>query len=177
MQIYDILKQEHEELKGYLNELVAAESKEPSAELVEKIRGALIPHSRAEEAVFYNTLREFHDAKPKVMHSFREHLEAETLLRTLQMKEKIAGDWKATATKLKTAVEHHIAEEEDAIFKIARGHLTDAEAEQIGTAFQKLKQEKLDDGIMKSSLDLVANLMPTRFTERFRGFRREEKAA
>lgn len=177
MQIYDILKKDHEEVTQLMNELVNMSGKGDPHELVSKIRDALIPHARAEEAVFYNCLRTFDKAKDKIMHSYNEHLGAETMLRTLQVKEKIAGDWKKTAKELKAALEHHIAEEEGPIFNLAREFFSDQEAESIGMAFEKMKQETVGEGLMKTSLDLVANLMPPRFTERFRSFRTSDRAA
>lgn len=57
MQIYDTLKKEHEEVKGLLNDLInLKEDDDYRFILVEEIKTALIPHSRAEEAKFYNTL-------------------------------------------------------------------------------------------------------------------------
>lgn len=180
MQIYDILKKDHEDVTSMLNELVNMSGKGDPHDLVSRIRDALIPHARAEEAVFYNSLRGFDRAKDRIMHSFSEHLGAEAMLRTLQVKEKIAGDWKKTAKELKAALEHHISEEEGTIFGLAREFFSDDEAEKLGQAFEKMKAETIGEGLMKTSLDLVANLMPPRFTDRFRSFRtsdRGERAA
>jgi hemerythrin-like domain-containing protein len=176
MQIYDLLKSDHESLKGLLNELTSMTGKGDPHELVDKIRDAFVPHSRAEEAVFYNSLRAFDEAKSKIMHSFNEHLSAETMLRTIQMKEKVAGDWKKTAKELKTAIEHHVAEEEGEIFTLARRFFSDDESEAMGRAFSKMKEEVVGEGLMKTSLDLITNLMPPRFTDRFREFHSPKRA-
>jgi hemerythrin-like domain-containing protein len=177
MQIYDILVKDHDEVRQLLAELTGMTGKGDPHELVSKIRDALIPHARAEEAVFYNSLRGYDKAKDKLMHSFKEHFEAETLLRTIQMKENIAGDWKKTAKELKTALEHHIEEEQGQIFPLAREYFSDEEAESIGRAFEKMKTEIVDEGLMKTSLELVANLMPRRFTDRFRDFRVSDRGS
>jgi hypothetical protein len=44
-------------------------------------------------------------------------------------------------------------------------------------AFEKLKAESKEAGFLKSSVDLVVNLMPPRFTERFRRFDFSERAS
>ena len=165
MQIYDALKKDHEAVKGLLNELLSLDEQDDRHdEIVEQIRDDLIPHSRAEEAVFYNALRALNADRSEVMHGYKEHLEAETLLRTLQAKNSVGGDWKATARKLQEALEHHISEEEGTIFSIARSMLTDEEAEKIGAAFEKLKPEVKDQNIVQTSLKMVANLMPPRLS-------------
>lgn len=170
MQIYDILKKEHEEVKGLLNDLIALkDDDEYRFVLVEEIRSALIPHSRAEEATFYNTLRAVDADKSIVAHGFKEHLEAETLLRVLQVKDKINADWKSTAMKLQEALTHHILEEETKIFAEARKIFTTEEAEAIGEAFISLKPNFVNDGFMKSAIDMVINMLPTRLADSIRG--------
>lgn len=62
------------------------------------------------------------------------------------------------------ALEHHIQEEEGKIFVLARSILTDHEAEQIGRAFVALKPKIREEGIMKTTFDLIVNLMPPRFS-------------
>src|SRR4051812_42423759 len=105
MSIYDALKKDHRKVEELLNELVMLEENSGRApELISEIRDELVPHSRAEESVFYNSLRSLDQAKDIVMHGYKEHLEAETLLRTLQAKSKIDLDWKKTANDLRLAL-------------------------------------------------------------------------
>jgi hemerythrin-like domain-containing protein len=124
MLIYDVLKKDHDKLKPLLAELVQMGESEADAEdrekLITQIRDELIPHSRAEEAVFYNSLRSIDASKDVVMHAYGEHVEAEGLLRTLQAMEMINADWTAIARRLKDALEHHIKEEETTVFDAAR---------------------------------------------------------
>jgi len=178
MQIYDVLKKDHQEVKALLTELVSLpdDSKGASA-LVDKIRDGLIPHSRAEEAVFYNSLREVPEANGKAWHGYEEHLEAETILRSLQVASKTGMGWKPLAQKLKTALDHHVAEEEGEFFSLARRALSDTEATQMAAAFQKMKPEIKEQGLMGTTIDLIANMMPTRFTEAFKKGSKGRKAA
>jgi len=118
MHIFEALMKDHERLKDLLEELIALEESDHESrdDLVQDIRDELIPHSRAEESVFYNSLRALDADKDRVMHGYREHMEAEALLRTLQVEDKLNIGWKATAKRLKDAVEHHIRDEENEIF-------------------------------------------------------------
>jgi iron-sulfur cluster repair protein YtfE (RIC family) len=171
--IYDILKHDHDELKGILSRLEALDENADPTELVAAVRDALIPHARAEEAVFYNSLREYERAKAKIGHSFREHMAAEALLRTLQVKEKLPLDWKKTVRELRSALDHHIREEEGEIFPLARQFFTDEEAQMLGRAFEELKEKSAEKGFMGNSLELAANLMPPRFSDKFKSYRPE----
>ena len=86
MEIYEALKSDHEELKGLLNDLIALKDDDDYRYvLIEEIRNALVPHSRAEESVFYNTLRAVNADKKLVFHGYQEHMEAETLLRRTEV--------------------------------------------------------------------------------------------
>ncbi|MES3038123.1 MAG: hemerythrin domain-containing protein [Bdellovibrionota bacterium] len=165
MLIYDALHKDHEVVRGLLNELVALDYSDENRHsgLIEQIRNELIPHSRAEEKIFYNSLREMDTGKDVVMHGFQEHMEAEMTLRTLQLKDKIDADWKETALKLKKAIEHHIQEEESKIFTVARQVLTEQEATQMADAFERMKPELRNEGFMKNTIEIIANLMPPRF--------------
>lgn len=172
MLIYEALKKDHDTVKTLLNELVSlSESdKERSSQLIEKIKDELVPHARAEESVFYNSLRAIDSAKDIIMHSFEEHMEAETLLRSLQAMDKVDADFKSTAKKLQKAVEHHIKEEEGRIFNVAQQLFTQDEARMMAEAFEQLKPEVREEGFMRQTLDMVANIMPPRFAASLRTF-------
>ncbi len=169
MLIYEALKKDHEKVKSLLNRLLLLNEKsEHSEDLIQQIRDELIPHARAEEAIFYNSLRSIDSAKDLVMHGYGEHMEAEALLKRLQMSDAFNADWKETAIKLKNALEHHIREEEDRIFSVAKEILTEEEAEKLGDAFEQMKPDIKEEGFLGTTLDLIGNLMPPRFTKAFR---------
>lgn len=170
MDIYEALKKDHEEVKALLDELVGLRADdEYRFILIEEIRNHLIPHSRAEESVFYNTLRAVNADKKVVFHGFQEHLEAETLLRTLQVMDKLNVEWKATAEKLREAINHHIEEEETDIFAEARTAFTQDEAVSMCEAFEQLKPKIEQEGFVKNTVDMVINMMPPRLADKIRG--------
>lgn len=170
MLIYDLLKQDHEEVKNMLGDLIALKDDDDYRfVLVEEIKNALIPHARAEEATLYNTLRSVDADKSIVAHSFKEHMEAESLLRILSIKEKTNTDWRSTAIKLRDVLEHHISEEEGRIFSEARKMFTTEEAEAIGAAFSKMKPSFAGGGVVKNTYDMVINMLPPRLADSLRG--------
>jgi iron-sulfur cluster repair protein YtfE (RIC family) len=167
MDIYQNLKKDHDDVKSLLNELLSLSEKDDYRYiLIETIASELIPHSRAEEAIFYNTLRAMDANTGLVMHSYKEHMEAEGLLRLLQTKDKINFNWKETAQKLKEELEHHIQEEESKIFSIAQNLLTNEEAEQIGNGFVELKGEYKKNGAVMNTAEMLINLLPPRFASK-----------
>lgn len=169
MDIYEALKKDHVEVKALMDELV---SLRPDDEyrfiLIEEIRNHLIPHARAEESVFYNTLRAVNADKKVVFHGYQEHLEAETLLRTLQVMDKLNFEWKATAEKLRDALNHHIEEEESEIFAQARAAFSEDEAVAMCEAFEQLKPKIEQEGFVKNTVDMVINMMPPRLADKIR---------
>ncbi len=172
MTIYEALKTDHDKVKGLLNTLVSlGEGDEKQfASVVEQIRDELIPHSRAEEAVFYNSIREVNTAKDLAWHGYEEHMAAETLLRTLQAADKVDVQLNAVARELKSALEHHIAEEEGKIFSAAQHLFTEEEAVTMAEAFEGLKPKVKEGNIVQTTLDMVANMMPPRLAAPLRTF-------
>jgi hypothetical protein len=164
MHIFEALMKDHEKVKELLTELVSLDESETDSrrDLVKDIRDELIPHARAEESVFYNSIRALDSGSSETMHGYAEHMEAETLLRLLQVEDKVNMGWKATAQKLKDAVEHHIKEEESKIFSKARTLITQEEAKTLGDLFEKLKPQIQDEGILKTTLEMMVNTLPVR---------------
>ena len=122
MTIYEALVNDHRKVQDLLRQLVnlGAANEDDRHQLVQKIRDELIPHSRAEEAVFYNSIRAINTAQDLVWHGYEEHLKAEALLRTLQTADKLDADYKAVALKLQEALGHHIRDEEEKIIPVAK---------------------------------------------------------
>lgn len=175
MNIYEVLEKDHEEVKDLLSQLVSLdENDEYRFVLIEEISKSLIPHARAEESVFYNTLRAVNADKGIVMHGYKEHLEAESLLRALQVMDKVNLDWKATAQKLKEAVEHHVQDEESDIFEKAKNVFTQEEAQMMAEAFEGLKNKVEQQGSLKNTMDMVLNMMPPRIADKIRDFGSKE---
>ena len=163
MQIYEVLQNDHNVLKGLLNQLVAlTKDSTNKKELIEQIRTELVPHSRAEEAIFYNSLRTANSGKEVIKHSYEEHIEAESMLTALHMKSELDADWTKDALQLKEALEHHIADEEGRVFQLAQQVFTSEEAEDFAVAFEAMKAEVKEQGFLGTTLDLFINLLPPR---------------
>ncbi len=172
MDIYQALSQDHRVFETLLDRLVAASrvDNDDWKAALDALRRGLIAHARAEEAVFYNALREVDVAKSLIAHSYAEHATAEGAIRTLSAAKAIDANWTSLVEKLNKDLRHHIKEEESRIYAAARQAFSEQEAQQIGAAFERMKQETAKGGesIVASTVELVANLLPPRMTETFR---------
>ena len=170
--IYDELKKDHQGVLALLDQLIASEDAGPEVwgGLVQKIRDELIPHARAEEAILYNSLRDMNQAKDVVAHSYNEHVQAEAVLRGLQVSEASNVTWVGAARKLREALQHHIQEEETQVFAAAQGVFSDEEARAMGDAFVQMKPKVRDQSFAGTTLDMIVNLLPARLRDSVRKF-------
>ncbi|MDB4986425.1 MAG: hemerythrin cation binding region [Myxococcaceae bacterium] len=172
MDIYEVLSNDHRHFESLLDRLVAASEagNDEWKSILDELRRGVIAHAHAEEALFYNALRETDASKSLVAHSYAEHAMSEGELRTLGVAKLIDTTWTALAKKLSHDLRHHIEEEESRVFDAARQVLTREEERQIGAAFAQMKKETAKDGdsLIASTVDLVANMLPPRLTDSFR---------
>lgn len=172
MNIYEALSKDHRDFESLLDRLVFASKagNDQWKPILDELRRGVIAHAHAEEAVFYNALRAADASKGLIVHSYTEHATTEGVLRTLSAAKAIDANWTSLMEKLRKDLFHHIEEEEERVFGAAREVFSDEEAQQIGAAFERLKQDTAKDGdsLLASTVDLVANLLPPRLTESFR---------
>jgi hemerythrin superfamily protein len=182
MTIFDALEKDHRKVENLLDRLLerSESSDDQWKPLLDELRSEVIPHAHAEEAVFYNALRQVPQTKDLVAHSYNEHLKAEAEIRGLGAAKAIDANWTKLVQTLHDDLNHHIEEEEGKIFSAARGFFSDEEARQMGEAFERLKPEmaKDADSVLASTVDLVSNLLPKRFSGGFqKHFANRKKAA
>lgn len=172
MSIYEALSKDHREFERLLDRLLeASKAKDDSWKgILDELRRGVLAHAHAEEAVFYNALREADQSKGLVMHSYGEHAMAETEMRALGAAKLVDASWTSMVEKLRKDLVHHIQEEESKVFDAARQVFSEEEARQIGEAFERMKLEtaKTGDSMVASTIELIANLLPPRLTSSFR---------
>jgi iron-sulfur cluster repair protein YtfE (RIC family) len=141
--ILDTLKKEHDEVKDLLERLSDAEPAAPRRTLVQKIKAALVPHTKAEEKVVYDAVIALRD-KDAQMDGHEGYLEHEWAARTLQRLEAInnaaSPEHKAAGKVLKELVEHHIEEEERNVWKDVKEHFSDEDRQKMNVTFLAAKR-------------------------------------
>ena len=169
MGIYALIKIDHTIIRELLEELVALNAGDDYRfVLLEQIEHALLPHSRAEEVIFYNSIRAIRSDSSDVMNAYHEHAGIDVYLRALRIKEDSNLEWKETAELLQTTIVKHFEREEDVIFKEAAILFDTDEVEAMGAAFEELKARYEEEGVVKTSADLIVNLLPPHLVERIR---------
>jgi hemerythrin superfamily protein len=88
--ILDTLKKEHNEVKDLLKNLSDAETPAQRRNLVQKIKAALVPHTKAEEKVVYDDVIALRD-KDAQMDGHEGYLEHALAAKTLQRMEAITA--------------------------------------------------------------------------------------
>ncbi len=147
MNIYTVLRQEHEVVKDLLMKLcdTTERAEKSREELYQELLRELDSHAKAEQNTLYARLdeEEVMEWKHLLAEAKEEHARVEQLLQELGEMDKTTIEWTAKITVLKEQVEHHVKEEEEKMFKKAREVLKDGEAERLAEAFLAQKQEIL----------------------------------
>ena len=151
MTIFQALKADHDKLKRILEDLIELTALPPEPrssqktekktwkELLASLKTALLAHDRAEEAVFYEALRdrahlpEFADSRTE------EHHAVEVLIEGLEHLNPHHHDWQTQLSLLKTQLEAHIAEEETAIFDAVESAISEDDSYHMAEAFYSLR--------------------------------------
>jgi len=136
--ILDTLRIEHDEVKTLLSDLQDASTPGERRALVQSIRLALIPHTKAEEKVVYDAVLALRDRDARI-DGHEGYLEHEWASKTLQRLDSISDvnspEHVATAKVLKELVEHHISEEERNVWRDVKKHFSDKERIRMNLAF------------------------------------------
>ena len=133
-EIYGILKQDHDEVTELFQQVKEAKG-DAASELFQQIKLKLVPHSRAEEAEFYEPLLKQKRTADKIRESREEHLMADALIAEIEALTPRDPEWIAKVNVLADVVGHHIDEEEGELFPLARQVLSEREARDIAERF------------------------------------------
>jgi hemerythrin-like domain-containing protein len=140
--LLDTLKREHDEVKSLLADLEDAEGSAQRKSLVKKIALALVPHAKAEQKILYEAIIALKDkdAQQDGHEGFIEHdLAAKTLKKLGSISNAASPEHKAAGKVLKELLEHHIKEEESAVWGDARANFSDDRRRQMNVAYLNAK--------------------------------------
>ena len=144
MDIYSLVKQDHEEVAGLFRRLKAAEGfSETSEQLFAQLREALELHAHAEERVWYPALREAEGTQELVEEALDDHALIQELLDELAVSRLDDEAWHEQLEVLAEQVEDHIEEEEGDLFDVARQLFSAEQAAELAQRWQTAKQEHM----------------------------------
>jgi hemerythrin superfamily protein len=139
--IYERLKQDHEEVKGMFERIIGGRGDQSGA--WDELSKELTAHERAEEKVFYEPLKEGDGAMEAALLGYEEHHAADLFVKELSRNKTGSEQWMAKLQVLEELVLHHVVEEEGEIFQKAREVIDEDRAREMVSEFQKQKKEQM----------------------------------
>ena len=144
MDIYSLIKKDHQEVASFFRRLKAAEGfSETSEQLFAQLREDLELHAHAEERVWYPALQEAKGTQGLVEEALNDHALVQDLLDELAASHMGDEAWNEKLEVLEEHVEHHIEEEEGDIFDVARQLFSVEQAAELVRRWQMAKQEHM----------------------------------
>lgn len=144
MDIFSLIKQDHQEVASLFNQLHDAQgSRDMCAQLFAQLKEALERHAHAEEQVFYPALREADVTQEMVEEAMEDHQLVAELLEELATMPKGEAAWHERLEILEENVQEHIEEEESDIFDAAHQLWSVEDATELAERWQTVKQELL----------------------------------
>ena len=145
MDIYQIIKQDHRKVLDAIKKLEDTSDKAKSSrqQQLSNIRDDLLPHMHAEENLLYPYLLDKGNDRQKVLEAFEEHRVARSVMQDLETTPADDERWSAKLSVLNELLQHHIQEEEGALFTMARKVIDDRQAREMGDRFQSIEQGEM----------------------------------
>jgi hemerythrin superfamily protein len=142
LDIYSLIKKDHQEVASLFRRLKAAEGFcETSEQLFAQLREELELHTHAEERVLYSALQEAEGTQELVEAALNDHKLVQELLDELAALRMDDEVWNEKLEVLKEHVEDHVEEEEGDIFDVARRLFSAAQVAELAQRWQTAKQE------------------------------------
>ena len=144
MNATDLLKQDHQEAAGLMDELETADKGNmgPTKQLFTKLKDALTLHTQIEEQIFYPALEQHEETKDMIGEAFSEHKEVKEILAEMSTMTPGSDEFMDKLTELRDGVEHHVEEEENEMFPKAERVLGESRMQELGRQLQQMKQSK-----------------------------------
>jgi hemerythrin superfamily protein len=141
--ILDTLAAEHDEVQELLGKLVKSDNAREQKSLVAQIKKALVPHTKAEEKVVYDAVLALKGREAKIdgNEGYIEHGLADATLKKLDKLTANTPEFKAAAKVLKELIDHHVKEEEDAIWDQVKDNFSADQRERMNRDFLALKKK------------------------------------
>jgi len=139
MNALEVLKQDHQKVKGLFKEATGSPDQSKRKELFDKIDTELEIHAHIEETVFYPALETHEELKDLVAEALEEHQEVRILLEELEELGSESHDFGSKLQELIESVEHHVEEEEGEMFPKVREVFDESQLEQLGQELESAK--------------------------------------
>jgi hypothetical protein len=126
-----------------LKRLVHAKSSAERKSLFKQVKAALVPHSRAEEKVLYDAIIAVRNkgVQKDGEEGYLEHGLADKMIATLgKIAKPMSPEFGAAAKVLKELIEHHVSEEETAVWSDAKKNFTVEQRQAMNVTYLRAKK-------------------------------------
>ncbi len=137
--VFEILKVDHDRMASLFSEINNSSSSEEKSKAFSVLYKVLTVHANTEEAVFYPTVVRYPSAEKWIPQNIEEHQEAKELLEDIRALDINTQEGMVALQELQAALENHIREEEEYVFKAAQ---TDMSEEQLLELAHRVRAEK-----------------------------------
>lgn len=138
MDIFEALLQSHEQQRAIAKRLLSDIGNPPQrAKDFEQLKTELAAHETAEERNFYVPLFDYDEAVEASRHGIAEHHEMDEMVECIEKLEQGSAEWLEQLGKLVHKLEHHLKEEEEKWFPLARTLLPRSEQKELGEPYRE----------------------------------------
>jgi hemerythrin-like domain-containing protein len=138
MDIFDALLKSHELQRSIAKRLLSdIGEREQRNRDFDQLKAELVAHETAEERAFYIPLMEHDEAVEAARHGIAEHHEMDEMVECIAKLEPGSAQWLEQLGQLLQKLEHHLKEEEDRWFPLARRILPRQEQKELGEPYQE----------------------------------------
>jgi iron-sulfur cluster repair protein YtfE (RIC family) len=145
MDLFSLLKKDHEELKGLLQRLIATPDpqRESVRDLQEALADLLTNHSAMEEQYLYPRMQKVSAVSSLIRHSYEEHKQAARTLQELGRHPMESPQWVELCQELLQALTQHIETEEQSLFPVIQQEVPNAEVNDMYQQMMTYRKEHL----------------------------------
>lgn len=141
MDAIELLRTQHEEARLLFERIL--HSDEDRRTLLQQLAEDLFAHATIEEEIFYPAAYAKRRTNELFLQSVDEHMLIRQLVAELLAMEPDDDDFAIKLTMLKDEVAHHVAEEENEVFRLARAELSPEELRRLGEEMEDLFEDEL----------------------------------
>ena len=140
MNALELLRQDHQKVKGLFEQAQAARDAAQRKQLFDQIDTELEIHAYIEETVFYPAVEQHEELKDMVDEALDEHDEVKTLLAEMEdLDIDNSSEFDSKLQELMDNVEHHVEEEEGEMFPKVLQVMDKGTLEELGTELESAK--------------------------------------
>ncbi len=143
MDIFEAIKKDHDIQRDLCDQLTETSGETEKRKVIwQELKKELKVHAEAEERFFYTDLIHHDQTQEDARHGMAEHHEMDELVEKLEETEMSSPSWLGYAKDLRDKVYHHLKDEEEDFFVVAKKVLDKSKQEKLETAYRKYMSDE-----------------------------------